>query len=66
MVDEYPAAKFDHHHPGVLEAGMVMSVEAHVGAVGHRDGVEHKEQIIVTDGEPELGSFAQFDGRLLG
>jgi Xaa-Pro dipeptidase len=65
MVDEYPAVKFDHHHPGELEAGMVMSVEAYVGAVGARDGVKLEEQIIVTDGEPELISFAPFDERLL-
>jgi Xaa-Pro aminopeptidase len=66
MVDEYPAVKFDQHHPGELEAGMVMSVEAYVGAVGGRDGVKLEEQIIVTDGEPELISFAPFDERLLG
>ena len=66
MVDEYPAVKFDRHHPGGLEAGMVMSVEAYVGAVGGRDGVKLEEQIIVTDGEPELISFAPFDERLLG
>jgi Xaa-Pro aminopeptidase len=66
MVDEYPAVKFGHHHPGELEAGMVMSVEAYVGAVGARDGVKLEEQIIVTEGEPELISFAPFDERLLG
>jgi Xaa-Pro aminopeptidase len=66
MVDEYPAVKFDHHHPGELEAWMVLSVEAYVGAVGGRDGVKLEEQIIVTDGEPELISFAPLDERLLG
>jgi Xaa-Pro aminopeptidase len=45
---------------------MVMSVEAYVGAVGGRDGVKLEEQIIVTNGEPELISFAPFDERLLG
>jgi Xaa-Pro aminopeptidase len=65
MVDEYPVIKFERHHPGELEAGMVLSVEAYVGAVGGRDGVKLEEQIIVTDGEPELISFAPFDERLL-
>ena len=65
MVDEYPAIKFDHHHPGELHAGMVLSVEAYVGTVGGRDGVKLEEQIIVTDAEPELISFAPFDERLL-
>jgi Xaa-Pro dipeptidase len=65
MIDEYPGIKFEHHHPGELEAGMVLSVEAYVGAVGGRDGVKLEEQIIVTDGEPELISFAPYDDRLL-
>ena len=33
-VDEYPVVKVDDHHAGVLEPGMVLSVEGYMGAVG--------------------------------
>jgi Xaa-Pro dipeptidase len=31
LIDEYPCVKFDNHHEGQIEAGMVMSVEAYSG-----------------------------------
>jgi hypothetical protein len=34
--DEYPVVVVDDHHPGILEPGMVLSVEAYMGAVGGR------------------------------
>jgi Xaa-Pro dipeptidase len=62
--DEYPAIVVDGHHAGALEPGMVISVEAYTGRVGGRAGAKHEEQIIVTDGAPELISHAPVDPRL--
>jgi hypothetical protein len=66
MVDEYPCVKFDDHHEGELEVGMVMSVEAYVGAVGGSQGVKLEEQIIIGADGPEMISEAPYDERLLG
>ena len=63
--DEYPAVKVDDHHDGVLEPGMVLSVEGYMGAVGGTVGAKFEEQIIITEGAPELISFAPVDDRLL-
>jgi Xaa-Pro dipeptidase len=65
LADEWPAIKFDDHHPGEVMAGMSLSVEAYVGEVGGRHGVKLEEQIIVTDGAPEIISRASHDDRLL-
>jgi len=66
LVDEYPCVNFEDHHDGELEVGMVMSVEAYVGAVGGAEGVKLEEQVVVTADGPELLSRAPFDERLLG
>jgi Xaa-Pro aminopeptidase len=63
--DEYPVIKVDGHHPGVLEPGMVISVEGYMGAVGGTVGAKYEEQIIITEGPPELISFAPGDDRLI-
>jgi Xaa-Pro aminopeptidase len=65
LVDEYPCVKFDNHHEGEIEAGMVMSVEAYVGALGGSQGVKLEEQIIIGDDGPEMISKAPHDERLL-
>jgi Xaa-Pro dipeptidase len=65
MVDEYPCVKFDNHHEGELEVGMVMSVEAYVGAVAGSQGVKLEEQVIIGDDGPELICEAPYDERLL-
>jgi Xaa-Pro aminopeptidase len=64
-VDEYPVVRVDDHHGGVLEPGMVLSVEGYMGAVGGTVGAKYEEQIIITEGAPELISFAPADDRLL-
>lgn len=64
-VDEYPVVVAGQNHEGVLEPGMVLSIEGYMGAVGGPFGVKYEEQIIVTDGAPELISFAPADQRLL-
>jgi Xaa-Pro dipeptidase len=63
--DEYPVVKVADNHPGVLEPGMVVSVEGYMGAVGGTVGAKYEEQIIITDGAPELISHAPVDDRLL-
>jgi Xaa-Pro dipeptidase len=65
MVDEYPCIKFDNHHDGEVEVGMVLSVEAYVGAVGGREGVKLEEQIVIGEAENELLSRAPYDVRLM-
>ncbi len=66
LADEWPAIKFDNHHDGEVCAGMSLSVEAYVGAVGGQHGVKLEEQIIVTDGGAEVISRAPHEERLLG
>lgn len=66
LADEWPAIKFADHHPGVIEAGMSLSVEAYVGAVGGQGGVKLEEQIIVGEKANEIISHASHDERLLG
>lgn len=63
--DEFPAITVDDHHDGVLEPGMVLSVEGYMGAVGGLVGAKFEDQIIITDGAPEVISFAPTDRRLL-
>jgi Xaa-Pro dipeptidase len=63
--DEYPAVVVDGHHAGELLPGMVISVEAYMGAVGGRAGAKYEEQIVITDGPPELISHAPPEHRLL-
>lgn len=63
--DEFPAVKVDDHHDGVLEPGMVLSVEGYMGAVGGLVGAKFEDQIIITDAAPEVISFAPTDPGLL-
>jgi|SRR5579884_3796062 len=65
LADEWPAVVFEDHHDGEVQAGMSISVEAYVGAVGGSDGVKFEEQIIVTEHGPEVISGASHDDRLL-
>lgn len=41
-------------HDGVLEAGMVMSIESFVGPKSGGEGVKLEQQVLVTNGAPEL------------
>jgi Xaa-Pro dipeptidase len=40
LADEWPAMMYADHHDGEVEAGISLSVEAYVGAVGGREGVK--------------------------
>ncbi|NOD88030.1 MULTISPECIES: Xaa-Pro peptidase family protein [unclassified Ruegeria] len=69
MCDEYP--KIIPYHSGLnpydgeVEAGMVLTVESYVGAVGERDGVKLEEQVLITDNGFELLSSYPFEEELL-
>lgn len=65
LVDEYPCIHYDEHHPGELQAGMVISVESYVGVPGGHEGVKLEEQVIIGEDGPETISRAPFDERLL-
>ncbi len=61
--DEYPDIFFPHMwessgYDGVLEPGMVLTVEAFVGSRDGGEGVKLEEQFLVTEGAPErLSTF---------
>ena len=68
LCDEYPSfftreqwrvCGFD----GVIEAGMILSVEAFVGARSGGEGVKLEEMIVVTDDGPELLTSCSLDLR---
>lgn len=63
--DEYPVVVVEGHHDGVLEPGMVLSVEAYMGRAGGPVGAKYEEQIVVTEAGPELISHAPADPVLL-
>jgi hypothetical protein len=53
-----PGASRPNPYDGVLEAGMVVTVESYMGAVGERDGVKLEEQVLITeDGVEQLSSY---------
>jgi Xaa-Pro aminopeptidase len=51
--------------PGVLEPGMVLSVESYVGEKGGPEGVKLEEELLVTDTGAELISRFPFEDELL-
>ena len=71
LCDEFPciyypedviAGAFDY----VLEPGMVLCVEAYIGAVGGRNGVKLENQVLITETGSEHLTRCPFDDRLLG
>ena len=61
LSDEYPAIVFADHHAGEIEAGMVFSVEAYVGAEDEDEGLKLEEQVLVTAEGVEVLSLAPHD-----
>jgi len=62
MCDEWPRIDPAHRGPnrydGTLQAGMVVTVESYMGAVGERDGVKLEEQVLITDdGVEQMTTF---------
>jgi Xaa-Pro aminopeptidase len=73
MSDEWPAIYFPDvswsgfgNDPDVLQANMVICVEALVGEAGGRQSVKLEEQLIVTERGPEVISLAPHDWRFVG
>lgn len=64
LCDEYPTIVYTDHHGGEVQAGMVFSIEAYVGAEGAREGIKLEEQVLVTDQGVELLSYAPRDPSL--
>ncbi|MCP4335182.1 MAG: aminopeptidase P family protein [Gammaproteobacteria bacterium] len=69
MCDEYPRINPSHRGPnpydGVLEAGMVVTVESYMGPLGERDGVKLEEQVLVTEDGYEMMSNYPMEADLL-
>ncbi|WP_163575480.1 M24 family metallopeptidase [Halomonas faecis] len=51
---------------GILEPGMVVSVESYIGEVGAADGVKLEEEVLITDSGIEKLSRYPFNEALLG
>lgn len=51
---------------GVLEPGMVVSVESYIGEEGAADGVKLEEEVVITETGVEKLSRYPFDAGLLG
>ena len=71
LCDEFPAIYYPEDFiPGAfdytLEPGMMLCVEAYVGAVGGRHGVKLEEQVLITETGYECLTRYPFDDRLLG
>lgn len=70
LCDEYPAIYYPEDlendgYDGIVEAGMVISVEAYVGAVGGKNGVKLEDQVVVTENGFEEMSKYPFEEKLL-
>ena len=70
LCDEWPAIKYpidweERGYDGVLEAGMMLCVEAYIGAVDETDGVKLEDQLLVTDDGVENLTNCPFDPLLM-
>ena len=71
MTGEYPYLyhSMDYKEPGydgVLEPGMTLCVESYIGEQGGSEGVKLEQQLLITEGGPELITSFPFDTALLG
>ena len=69
MADEYPVIYYPvderFQFDGVLEPGMVMTVESYVGEQGGVEGVKLEDQLVITESGPILLSRYPFEEALL-
>ncbi len=71
LCDEWPSIRYEMdwragQYDYELEPGMMLCVEAYVGAVGGREGVKLEDQVLITeDGFENLTTYP-WDARLLG
>lgn len=66
LCDEYPSIRYpqDYEHcgyEGVTVPGMVLCVEAYIGAVGGVDGIKLEDQVLITDTGHECLSSYRFE-----
>lgn len=70
MCDEFPRINHRFRDPApfdeAFQAGMVLTVESYMGAVGERDGVKLENQVLVTESGTELLSDFPFEDDLMG
>ena len=71
LCDEWPAIKYpqdfeERGYPGVLEPGMMLCVEAYIGAVGGEEGMKLEDQVLITETGYENLTNCPFDHRLMG
>jgi len=69
LCDEWPSIKHKidlstKGYDGVVEPGMVLCVEAYIGAVGARDGIKLEDQVLITESGYENLTRCPFDDRL--
>ena len=63
LCDEYPSIRYpedyeEHGYDGVVEEGMILCVEAYVGADGGEEGVKLEDQVVITaDGFENLTKY---------
>ncbi len=70
LCDEWPSVKHRVDFPakgydGVIEPGMVLCVEAYIGAVGAIDGIKLEDQVLITESGHENLTRCPFDDRLV-
>ena len=69
MCDEYPRVNPRFRDPapydGIYEAGMVITLESYMGAVGEPDGVKIEQQVLIIEQGAELLSRFPYEERLL-
>ncbi len=70
LCDEWPAVKYPYDwetrgYNGVLEPGMMLCVEAYIGAVGGREGIKLEDQLLVTETGYENMTRCPFDEKLM-
>lgn len=70
LCDEWPSIKYpidfeERGYDGVLEPGMMLCVEAYVGAVGGANGVKLEDQVLITESGVENLTTCPFDEKLI-
>lgn len=70
LCDEWPSIKYpidynERGYDGVLEPGMMLCVEAYIGAVGGAAGVKLEDQVLITETGVENLTNCPFDEKLL-
>ncbi len=69
LCDEWPSIKYpidweERGYDGVLEPGMMLCVEAYIGATGGADGVKLEDQVLITETGVESLTNCPFDEEL--